>query len=439
MAHSNKVVLLYWQQCRACTIFRPQFHASVVPKLPPGVSVEELEFWKDRAAVLAHAGDSENLSFPTVILYDASGQKHVVPDDPLTPQSVYRDVRAVFSRKWDFGSTHPAAIHSVPSTGEGAVSGGAQDKFAPYAVTSLSSIHAPSLVLYYKPECKYCSTFFPTFQKLSEDLHGVNVVAVNVNTHRGVLRTLHESVRSGAVPHLVATPATGNAQAFPQATPRTFDRVKAFVDAVFVPSAQRSPKKPGQKAAPHAQHESESEDEQSSSFSREESSQTASDATSDNDEAWSRTIKFTATSDGTAVRDRLQQALHALQTEARKAVGRAHGSLFSPAHAAVCGVAWKRARAPVDDVLFVMLIPQRAPAAGAFPIFATLEGAPCSKKGSFTLTVHNAPKSNTQTDPTRLLKRREFETALESNVAVQALRGLGYPVRVAGGYTLAPC
>jgi hypothetical protein len=476
MSNRNKVVLLYWQQCKACQVFRPQFQASVVPQLPPGLQVEEFEFWKHRQAVLAHAPSGNNLSFPTVVIYDANGRKHVVADDPLTPEHVLRDVRALFPRKWDFGSTHPAAIHKDAKVKS--VEGGAAplpapvfepvDAFAAYAVSSLSAITPPSLVLYYKPGCRYCVAFFPTFEKLGETVRNANVYAVNVSTHRGVLRTLDESVRSGAVPHLVATTASGSAHAFPQATPRTLERVLAFVDSVFKQSTpSRTPQPPRQLPAPlpapspsaraattankgrgkknEKVSESESESESGSESENESESESSAvsggvsssqSASQSDEEAWSRTIKFTAGGESTAVRTRLQEGLAALQAEARKTMGKSHADLFSPSHAAVCGVAWKRARVPADDVLFVMLIPERAPASGTFPVFATLQGAPCAKKASFTIAVHNAPRAKTQTDPTKLLRRREFETAPESNVAVQALRTLGYAVRVAGGYTL---
>jgi thiol-disulfide isomerase/thioredoxin len=373
--YRDAVVLYYWTGCGFCRTFAPTFEL-FVQMLPSHVQVFQIDVFKHRER-LAALGVTLDKGVPRLEFYDGHGTRLVY----VGPRTLDAMAAALVQH---------LQSHPKPRTPKAKLEGGSAEFAAIDSIAvSPAKIRPPALVLYFSHGCGHCRDFAPTFAQLigHDATKRIQVVAIDVSTHQGALRSLQPQAQSGGVPHVVAHPASG-----PQVV---FDGERTLPDLLTFVQRALPAKPPKVKGG--------------------------------------ATIQFTEKPEKTHIRKALSQALDDLQDKVEAVLGAENRELFEKKHSSVCYVGWQCKDTPDKDRLYVMIVPRLKRTASTeasvadFPIFATIHG---SRTGKLT------PKIHTNADPVALLRRKlseGFVKARETDVLPQALRDMGYTVRVDAG------
>lgn len=248
---------------------------------------------------------------------------------------------------------------------------------APPTIQSLSispsAVSFPSIVLYYSPTCPFCRVFFPLYIQFAQAHHAgrVPIVAVDVKAHPHARDILTPSATSATVPHVVYLGSATRQVPFKER--RTLEKLNDF----------------------YAAH-------------------TRSDAPS--------TLAFSASlTAGSSLNSSLRRVLQSLTSQAQDLFGSKYAELFTPLHAVVHMVAWRRQTRPAEDRLYILLVPEDAPRGRRQPVIAaTITG---KRSGQLTGRISTDVKVHEQV--ARKL-RDGFDPVPFTDPAAQALRDAGY-------------
>jgi hypothetical protein len=360
-----------------------------VALLPSYLHVYQIDVHKHRATLAAYGVDLGS-GVPRVEFYNSSGAK-LVYDGPRTLEKMAKALVQhvqTSARPPPPARPTPEAHPTPPARPTPRIAGGSTDHIS--AIDSIvmtpAKVKPPALILYFSHGCGHCRDFGPTFAQLigHAATKKIQLGAVDVAQHQSALRGLQPQAQSGGVPHVVAHTESG--EQVPFQGERTVPDLVDFIKRTFKQKVKGG-----------------------------------------------ATIQFMEKPEKTHIRKALSNALDALQEKVVVAMGEENRELFEKKHSSVCYVAWQCKGSPDKDRLYVMLVPRLKHTAGTeasvadLPLFATIHG---SRTGKLT------PKLHMNADPVALLRRKQsegFVKARETDVLPQALRDMGYTVRVDAG------
>lgn len=149
-------------------------------------------------------------------------------------------------------------------------------------------------------------------------------------------------------------------------------------------------------------------------------------------------MQFVEKPQKTSMRRMLSDALDALQDQAAVQLGELNRELFEKKHSSVCYVAWQVSskNKPASDRMYLMLIPRSrrvkresevgtaSSVAADFPVFAVIYG---KRKGPLQARIF------LDQNPLTLVRQKArggYKKARETDVVSQAMRDMGYTVRI---------
>lgn len=256
----------------------------------------------------------------------------------------------------------------------------------------------PAVVLYFYHECPYCKAFAPEVLKFANQLRltksPVNVFAVNIKTHKGVLQALDAPPRG--VPHVVY---------FNEALQQTPYKGERTVQGLlrFVVEQTPEPK------------------------SLQGGAKTCSE-TSTQEELKDRQVHFAAEPVAPIESSNLETARQNLRQQAADLFGEDSRDLFEPENAGVCfiGLACS-ATSPKRDRVYVVIIPKVDITGEGFPVLAVMYG---QRNGKLTTAVY------TDKNPVTLLERKRhagYERVRTTHPLAEKFHNMGYAIRVQDG------
>jgi thiol-disulfide isomerase/thioredoxin len=464
-SYKQAVVLYYWKRCGYCKQFAPIFQ-DVVARLPNYVKVYQIEVAEQRPR-LEQLHVNTSIGVPRVELYDAQGrareytgprqvqpllqtiQEHVMGNNGLSgggggagagagARDVDDDEDGRYSaellyllqllrQKRELRQDQGDEEEDEESEGEVDISD---------LVVNPSKIRAPAMVLYYRDSCPYCVKFKPVYRQLADREPGFTVCAVDTAAHPTAMKALQPSAQSSGVPHVVMFSPTGGQLPFTQE--RTVENLMSFAQAALS----------GDTDTAYAE-ESEGEEEETESQDSVSVSGGAAAKVSGGAAAGTgrrRQLQFAEKPKKTSMRQALSDALDELQDAAEAELGANNRELFEKKHSSVCYVAWLRSETkggkqqPANDRMYCLLIPRQrrmsasaaaaaaaASSAAEFPVFAVIFG---KRKGPLSVRIF------TRSDPMALIKQKQragYQKAAQTDVIAQAMRDMGYTVRIDSG------
>lgn len=197
--YANAVVLYHWNKCGHCVRFMPEWTRAKSQFLTKGVNVGEFEVEQNAARLRQH-GVNLNEGVPRVLMYDAQGHERLY-------------------------------------TGERTASALLAGFFAPQLKTvDPNHIPIPSVVLFYRDTCRFCTEFKPTYIQFANSMMNNNnnndkhieVVGVDTVAHPTALSMLLPEAASKSVPHVVYFGTDG--RQIPFGRNRTVEDLHAFVN-----------------------------------------------------------------------------------------------------------------------------------------------------------------------------------------------------------------
>ena len=212
---NNHLALYYRLTCPYCTEFIPKF-------LQLSTSIAAIDITEHRSALTDLQPAAQNRTVPFMVLHK-DGQQI-----PFRQERTDANIQA-------FLTEHDALKGGLSKS----MTSEEMIELLEINPNNPDNIKKPSLVLFYRPTCGFCTKFIPEYVKLP-DMVDVNVVAVNTDKFpRAMDSVLEPQAQSKGVPHVIFWPKNG--KQIPYKNDRTASSIMKFVQSLSGGGGSKTP------------------------------------------------------------------------------------------------------------------------------------------------------------------------------------------------------